>query len=65
MDKLGIEPKTLAMRGGTDGSFISTKGILTPNYFTGGHNFHSNCEFLPLGAMEKLTLELIDLIYNK
>ena len=68
MDKLGIKPITLAMRGGTDGSFISTKGILTPNYFTAGHNFHSNCEFLPLGAMEKscrLTLELIDLIYNK
>lgn len=68
MDKLGIKPVTLAMRGGTDGSFISTKGILTPNYFTGAHNFHSNCEFLPLGAMEKsclLTLELINLITNK
>ena len=68
MEKLGIKPITLAMRGGTDGSFISTKGILTPNYFTAGHNFHSNCEFLPLGAMEKsckLTLELVDLIYNK
>lgn len=45
MEKLGIKPITLAMRGGTDGSFISTKGILTPNYFTAGHNFHSNCEF--------------------
>lgn len=68
MDKLGITPVTLAMRGGTDGSFISTKGILTPNYFTGAHNFHSNCEFLPLGSMEKsclLTLELINLITNK
>lgn len=68
MEKLGIKPITLAMRGGTDGSFISTKGILTPNYFAAGHNFHSNCEFLPLGAMEKsckLTLELVDLIYNK
>ena len=60
-----IEPKTIAMRGGTDGSFISTKGILTPNYFTGGLNFHSNCEFLPLSAWEKsldVTLTLIDLI---
>ena len=60
-----IEPKTIAMRGGTDGSFISTKGILTPNYFTGGLNFHSNCEFLPLSAWEKsldVTLTLIDLV---
>ncbi len=65
MKELGIEPKTIAMRGGTDGSFISTKGILTPNYFTGAHNFHSNCEFMPMDAVEKsclMTLKLIELI---
>ncbi len=65
MQDLEITPKTIAMRGGTDGSFISTKGILTPNYFTGAHNFHSNCEFWPLGAAEKslqMTLKLIELI---
>ena len=65
--QLRIEPKTIAMRGGTDGSFISTKGILTPNYFTGALNFHSYCEFQPLGAMEKstqVTLKLVDLIAN-
>lgn len=64
MAELDIEPKTIAMRGGTDGSYISTQGILTPNYFTGGHNFHSNCEFLPLQALEKscrMTLKLIEL----
>lgn len=60
----GVEPKTIAMRGGTDGSFISTKGILTPNYFTGAHNFHSNCEFLPMRSWEKsleITLALVAL----
>ena len=65
MDELGITPKTIAMRGGTDGSFISSKGILTPNYFTGAHNFHSNCEFMPMSAIEKsclMTLKLIELI---
>lgn len=65
MDELGITPKTIAMRGGTDGSFISSKGILTPNYFTGAHNFHSNCEFMPMSAVEKscqMTLKLIELI---
>lgn len=65
MDELGITPKTIAMRGGTDGSFISGKGILTPNYFTGAHNFHSNCEFMPMSAVEKsclMTLKLIELI---
>ncbi|MBO5995370.1 MAG: peptidase T [Firmicutes bacterium] len=65
LDELGIEPKTKAMRGGTDGSFISTKGIPTPNYFTGALNFHASCEFLPMDAFEnstKLTLKLIELI---
>lgn len=50
--RLGIEPINLAMRGGTDGSYLSTRGIYTPNFFTGAHNFHSNCEFLPLPAFE-------------
>ena len=50
--RLGIEPINLAMRGGTDGSYLSTQGIYTPNFFTGAHNFHSNCEFLPLPAFE-------------
>ncbi|MBR4473029.1 MAG: peptidase T [Oscillospiraceae bacterium] len=65
MESLGIEPKDIAMRGGTDGSFISTKGIPTPNYFTGAHNFHSRCEFMPMGAVEnscRTTLRLIELI---
>ena len=68
MRRLGIEPNTIAMRGGTDGSFISTKGILTPNYFTGGLNFHSNCEFLPIPSLRKsyeLTMALIALAYEK
>ena len=65
LEELGIEPKTKAMRGGTDGSFISTKGIPTPNYFTGALNFHASAEFLPMDAFEnscKLTLKLIELI---
>ena len=68
MNRLGITPHTIAMRGGTDGSFISTKGILTPNYFTGGLNFHSNCEFLPIPSLRKsyeVTMMLIALALGK
>lgn len=67
MKQLNIEPKTIAMRGGTDGSFISTKGILTPNYFTGGMNFHSRFEFLPVPSLQKsyeMTMTIIRLIYE-
>lgn len=67
MKELEITPKTIAMRGGTDGSFISTKGIFTPNYFTGGLNFHSKYEFLPLPSLEKsyqVTMKIIELVYK-
>ncbi len=46
----GIAPKVVAMRGGTDGSALSARGLPTPNYFTGGLNFHSRFECLPVGA---------------
>lgn len=48
--EMGIAPKVIAMRGGTDGSALSARGVPTPNYFTGAHNFHSRFEFLPVGA---------------
>ena len=60
--KLEIKEKTIPMRGGTDGSFLSKVGIFTPNYFTGAHNFHSNKEFLPVDSFYKsflVTLELM------
>lgn len=48
-----ITPDVIPMRGGTDGSALSVRGILTPNYFTGALNFHSRFEFLPLASFEK------------
>ena len=47
-DDLGITPRIIPMRGGTDGSALSARGIPTPNYFTGALNFHSPFEFLPV-----------------
>ena len=49
-EELGIVPNVIAMRGGTDGSALSARGIATPNYFTGALNFHSPFEFLPVPA---------------
>jgi tripeptide aminopeptidase len=45
--KIGITPKTIPIRGGTDGSRLSYMGLPCPNLFTGGHNFHSRFEFIP------------------
>lgn len=52
MQTLGIPAKPTPMRGGTDGAALSAKGLLTPNFFTGAHNFHSKFEFLPLKSFE-------------
>lgn len=68
LDELAITPKTIAMRGGTDGSYLSTRGIFTPNYFTGALNFHSRYEFLPLPFLEKscqVTLKLVEKVFRK
>ncbi|MCS3430318.1 peptidase T [Klebsiella sp. BIGb0407] len=52
LDELNIPAKVIPMRGGTDGAALSAKGLLTPNFFTGAHNFHSRFEFLPLSSFE-------------
>ena len=52
LERLQIRKKQIPMRGGTDGAALSAKGVLTPNFFTGAHNFHSKFEFLPLRAFE-------------
>ncbi|UCZ75658.1 peptidase T [Dickeya zeae] len=53
MSALSITPNVIPMRGGTDGAALSAKGILTPNFFTGAHNFHSRFEFLPVPSFVK------------
>lgn len=53
LDALKIAPKQIPMRGGTDGAALSARGLPTPNFFTGGCNFHSRFEFLPVPAFVK------------
>lgn len=66
MARLGITPKVIPMRGGTDGSALSARGIVTPNYFTGAHNFHSCYEFLPVPSFVQsfmLTATICELVH--
>ncbi len=55
MKDLGIKPLIKAIRGGTDGSQLSYKGLPCPNIFAGGHNFHGKYEFVTVEAMQKAT----------
>ena len=49
----GITPIIQPIRGGTDGARLSFMGLPCPNLFAGGHNFHSNYEYVPVPSMEK------------
>ena len=51
--RAGVEPKWAPIRGGTDGSRLTEKGLPTPNIFTGGNNYHGKTEWLSVYAMEK------------
>jgi tripeptide aminopeptidase len=49
----GVTPKIKPIRGGTDGSRLSYMGLPCPNIFTGGHNYHSRYEYIPINSMKK------------
>jgi len=59
MKELGITPLIKAIRGGTDGSQLSFKGLPCPNIFAGGHNFHGPFEYVPLESILKATAVII------
>ncbi|MFA7711160.1 MAG: peptidase T [Candidatus Neomarinimicrobiota bacterium] len=60
--RAGIEPRTQIIRGGTDGAKLCFMGLLTPNIFTGGHNFHSKQEWISVQDMQKTVETLINLV---
>ena len=61
MKNCGITPKIKAIRGGTDGSQLSYKGLPCPNIFAGGHNFHGRYEYVPVESMQKATEVIIQI----
>jgi tripeptide aminopeptidase len=64
MRDIGITPLIKAIRGGTDGSQLSYKGLPCPNIFAGGHNFHGRYEYVPVESILKAT-EVIVTIAEK
>ena len=62
MENLGIKPVIEPIRGGTDGSKISFKGLPTPNIFAGGENFHGKYEFVALESMILATDVIVEIV---
>lgn len=59
MKDLDIKPLIKPIRGGTDGSQLSFKGLPCPNIFAGGHNFHGRFEYVPVESIIKATEVII------
>ena len=57
-------PNIKPMRGGYDGAAISAKGVPTLNLFTGGNNFHSIFEYLPVGSLKASSEVIKKIIIN-
>ena len=50
--KLGLEPKSVPIRGGTDGAQLSFRGLLCPNIGTGGYACHGPYEHTTAEGLE-------------
>ena len=58
----GMEPVSVPIRGGTDGARLSFRGLPCPNLGTGGVNFHSVYEFLPVDILDKVAEVLVEIV---
>jgi len=61
MEQAGIKPLIKPIRGGTDGSQLSFKGLPCPNIFAGGHNFHGRFEYVPVESIQKAIEVIINI----
>ena len=60
--RAGVTAELRPIRGGTDGSRLTARGLPTPNLFTGGHNFHGKLEFNSRKGLERSTETLVNLV---
>ncbi len=57
----GVEPKLAITRGGTDGAVLSSRGLPTPNLFTGGQEYHSVREWASVQDMAAAAATIVEL----
>lgn len=65
---VGMDPRLVPIRGGTDGARLSFMGLPCPNLCTGGENFHGRFEYIPIEDMElcvKLLVEIATTVQPK
>lgn len=60
IERVGIQPKRMSIRGGTDGSRLSFMGLPCPNIFAGEHAFHSKHEWVSVQDMQKAVAVIVE-----
>ena len=65
MRAAGLEPKRVPVRGGTDGSRLSFRGLPCPNLGTGGAAFHGPYEHIAVEDMDKAVEVLLNILCEK
>jgi tripeptide aminopeptidase len=60
--RAGLEPQSTLIRGGTDGSQLSERGLPTPNLFTGGQEYHSLREWICVPDMGSAAETVVHLV---
>ena len=60
IERVGIQPKRMSIRGGTDGSRLSFMGLPCPNIFAGEHAFHSKHEWVSVQDMHKAVAVIVE-----
>ncbi len=60
--RVGVEPWREPIRGGTDGAMLSARGLLTPNIYTGAHQFHSVLEWASVQDMATSAATIVELV---
>lgn len=58
----GITPIIKPIRGGTDGARLSFEGLPCPNISTGGLNFHSIYETIPVDALDRMVEVIVGIV---
>ena len=61
IEKAGLTPESVPIRGGTDGAQLSFRGLLCPNLGTGGYACHGPYEHITAEGMDSMVEILLNL----
>ena len=60
--RVGLEPSSTPIRGGTDGARLTETGLPTPNLYAGGNEFHSLQEWISVQDLATSAATVVELL---